>query len=429
MARLKQKAASGVRIATREARLKLPARREPYWVELVPGTAIGYMRGARDVSWFVRQRLAGKYAKQRLGTPDDYAPADGAVVLSYAQAVSLATNIQVDKREARPRHYGDGLTLNGVVDAYIEEQLAGKGSEKISQQMWDRHGRQSIGARLLTALAAPDLRRWHKDMLKKPPTVRGKVQAYDPADPDQLRSRKATANRVLTIVKAALNFVWRGHSTVKLPDDLPTWWAKVEPFPLGDDPPPRMLDEAEIRRLLNAAPVDLRDLLSGALMTGGRRGELTTLQARDYQPDHSLVRIYQHKTGKTLLQPLTGEGVQLFERLTAGKKPSELIFTRADGRNWSRDDVQKPMAAAVEAAKLEEVSFKTMRATYGKLLLLATQDIEMVAKALGHSDSRITRRHYAQYLPNEVASAIAKMPSLGLKQDTKVSRIGKKKAG
>ena len=220
-----------------------------------------------------------------------------------------------------------------------------------------------------------------------------------------------------------------GEGTVKLPADVSTWWAKVEPFELGDDPPPRMLEQDEIRRLLNAAPADLRDLLSGAFMTGGRRGELLTLQARDYDAEHGIVRLHQHKTGKTLLQPLTPEGEALFERLTAGKGPTDPIFTRADGNAWGPHDVTKPMAAAVEVAKLVDVSFKTTRATYGKLLLLATRDIEMVAKALGHSDSRITRRHYAAYLPSELGRAVAKMPKLGLLQDNKVSRIRGQTAG
>ena len=81
------------------------------------------------------------------------------------------------------------------------------------------------------------------------------------------------------------------------------------------------------------------------------------------------------------------------------------------------------MAAAVEAAKLEGVSFKTARATYGKLLLVATRDLELVAKALGHSDSRITRKHYARYLPSELARGVAKLPRLGVDTGTKVARL------
>ncbi|MEP6633044.1 MAG: site-specific integrase [Luteimonas sp.] len=228
---------------------------------------------------------------------------------------------------------------------------------------------------------------------------------------------------MFTIAKAALNYAWRND---KLPGGIPTFWIKVKPLELGEDPPPRMLELNEITRLLNAAQPDLRELLTAALMTGGRRGELFALQTRDYRSDNGTVRLYQSKTGKTLLQPLTPEGVAFFDRATTGKSAAESIFTRDNGQPWGRSDIVRPMRAAVEAANLDEVSFKTTRATYGKLLLQATKDIEMVAKALGHSDSRITRKHYAQYLPNEIAQAVAKMPSLGVMSGDNVSRIGKK---
>lgn len=411
------------RLETREARFKLAPRKEPYWRQIIPGTFLGYYRGARGSAWLVRQRAGDRYRAQRIGTPDDHANADGDVVLSYSQAVKLATATQLEERTPRPRHYGDGLTLDALLSVYFDAVLAGRGSEKIARQSYARHA-GAIGPRLVTALSADALRKWHRDLAAKPPTVRGKVQPFDPADQDQVRSRKATANRVLTIVKAALNFAWRED---KLPADVSPFWQKVEPFTLGDDPLPRMLEQAEITRLINACPPDLRDLVTGALMTGYRYSEGRRLLVRDFSPDHGTIRIYQSKTGKTLLQPLTPEGVKFFERVTSGRAPTETIFVRADGRQWSQSDVQKPMKAAAAAASLDDISFKVTRATYGKLLLLATRDIELVAKALGHSDSRITRKHYAQYLPSEVAAGVAMMPSLGITQDGKISRIREKR--
>lgn len=430
------------RISTRDARYKLRSRREPYWKELVPGTAVGYYKGERDVGWFVRQRTAGRYRKQRIGTPDDVRAADGDVVLTYRQAVERATGLQLEARQVIPRHYSDGQTLNTVLDDYLAGQLAGKGSESTARGAIARHVRDGIGQKLITAIDAAALRKWHRELAEKPPSrrrqdpaklarryalkkERRKSQAdqrniYDMADPANIRARRSTANRVLSIVKAALNFAWKND---QLPDGLPTYWIKVAPFALGEDPPPRMLERDEITRLLNAAPADLHELLTGALMTGARYGDLCRLQARHYLADDGLVRIAQSKTGKTLLQPLTSEGVALFDRLTAGRERSALIFTRADGSAWGKVDARRPMLAAVSAARLDDVSFKTTRATYGKLLLLATRDLEIVAKALGHSDSRITRKHYAQYLPSEIASAVAKLPALGIERDDSLRKL------
>lgn len=413
------------RLETREARLKLKPRKEPYWRQIIPGTFLGLYRGKRESAWILRQRIDGAYKASRLGTPDDYATADGSVVLSYAQAVKMATTTQAEERAPRPRHYSDGQTLNALLDEYFTHHLAGRGSELDSRRFWALHGAGGIGTKLVTAHSADSIRKWHKSLASKPPNNRGKAMPFDVTDPDQVRARKATANRILTILKAALNYAWRNE---KLPADLPTYWAKVSPFELGEDPTPRMLERDEITRMLNTAGPDLRALLTGALMTGARRGELCALQVRDYSPDQGSVRIHQTKTGKTLQQPLTAEGVEFFERLTVGRAAGDRIFTRADGQPWGGTDVPRMMRALVKAAKLDDVSFKTTRATYGKLLLLATKDIEMVAKALGHSDSRITRKHYAQYLPNEVARAVASMPSLGVNiGGNEISRIGKKR--
>lgn len=438
MARIKRKnERTGVRIDTAEARARLPVcTKDPHWVAITSGTALGYFKGEGEGTWWLRQRVGTRYAKQRIGIADDHVKADGQVVLSHAQAVTLAVTVKLAERKPEtPRHYADGRTLNDILDYYMDEHLAGRGSENITRLAINRHVRDGIGTKLVTALNADALRKWHKELVKKPPSKRTLQQregcpkryseadpekAFDPSDPDQMRKRKATANRTLTMVKAALNFAWRND---KLPADLPAFWQQVAPHPLGEEPEPRMLDQAEVKRLLNAARQDLRELLTGALMTGARYGELCALQVRDFDQEHGTVRIHQTKTGKTLLQPLTHEGAVFFDSLTAGRSPTAHIFRKADGTPWETGHATRPMKEAAAAAGLDDVSFKVTRATYGKLLLVATKDIEMVARALGHSDSRITRKHYARYLPSEVARAVAQLPALGIATDANVTRI------
>jgi hypothetical protein len=80
-----------------------------------------------------------------------------------------------------------------------------------------------------------------------------------------------------------------------------------------------------------------------------------------------------------------------------------------------------------DAVKQATVYMKTLTSNHPKFLLLATKDLELVAKALGHSDSRITRRHYAALLPSELAAGVAKLPALGIDPNSKISRLGKKR--
>lgn len=423
------------RFETTDARLRLKPRKEPYWRQIVPGTFLGLAKGSRASSWIVRQRQGSGYAAQRIGTPDDHASADGAVVLTYAQAVRKATEVQVEKREPAPRHYADGQTLNQIVEDYIQHRTETPGGRTgrvmsddnatATRQVWARYSGR-LGASLVTALDAKALRTWHTDIAKTPPTKRGKVLEFNPKDPEQVRARQQTANRVLTVVKAALTHARNSDS---LPDTLPDFWRRVLPFHIKDEALPRMMDTAEVTRLLNASPSDLRDLLMGALMTGARYGELAALLVSAYSSETGTVRISQGKTGKVLTQPLTTEGRRFFDRISAGRPGKDLMFRRLDGQAWTKSMAAKPVKVAAKNAGVPDVSFKATRATYGKLLLLATnKDIETVAKALGHSDSRITRKHYAALLPSEVAEGIAKLPSLGLEPDTKINKLNPKRA-
>jgi integrase len=175
-----------------------------------------------------------------------------------------------------------------------------------------------------------------------------------------------------------------------------------------------MLDRPEIARLLDASPADLRALLSAALATGARFGELVALRVRDFDPAHRRVTIHQTKTGKTMSQPLTAEGVALFTALARTRSGDAFLLVRSDGSPWGRHQQHRPMAEAAAQAGLPGVTFKTTRATYGKLLLLATKDLELVSRALGHADSRITREHYAALLPSDVERGVATLPALGL---------------
>lgn len=423
------------RLETRDARAKLKARKEPYWRQIVPGTFLGYAKGARGASWVARQRNAsGGYTAQRIGTPDDTSEPDDDVVLSYAQACKRAQSVQVELRAPIPRHYGHGRTLNDVFDGWFEwrktkpggrtGRLMTKGGIYNTDKAWGRYARETIGAKLVGSLDKDALADWHAGIANKPAVNRGKEMPFDRNNPDDVRARRATANRVLTIAKAALSWA---RDNGKLPDSLPDFWKRVKPFALGDDPIPRMLDQDEIKRLLNVCAPDFRQLVTAALMTGARYSELTSLRVRDFDNETETVRIHQHKTGKTLRQALTPEGARFFEATSAGRKATDVMFTRADGGAWEPSSQHRPMRDAVKKAELEDLSFKALRATYGKLLLLATKDIELVAKALGHSDSRVTRKHYAQLLPNEVAAGIAKLPALGIDTKSKVSRLTGKK--
>jgi|GEM_PF-2717476 len=416
---------------TQTKRAELAPRAEPYWHRDSPGIFLGYRKTTRGSRAWVAKRRNGKdYVEFHLGTPNDGPlKANGDDVLDYVQALHRLRTAplplrDVDGHQPKPkfkRHPGDGLTLNQCVEMFLDyrqehpggprNQVMTDKARKIAASLWNVHA-GDIGRQSAAATTAQQLKAWMFKVSKSYPQRRGH-RPFDPADPDHLRSRQSTANRLLTTVKAALNWAWREGM---LPDNSKDWWRAVQKFKLGQGRPPRMLSNDEIPQLVNACTsAPLRNLVLAALHCGARAGELRRLRVQDYSREFGTVRIYQSKTHKTLVQPLTSHGRRFFEEL-AGRRPAAdfLLLDEAD-KAWTAHSYKREFNAARDAAGFgPDVKFKTMRATYGKLLLLATGNLEIVAKALGHSDTKTTREHYAQYLPNEVADGIAKMAPLGV---------------
>ena len=105
------------RIETREARGRLKARKEPYWRQVHKGLAIGYYRGARSGSWNVRRTVNGRKVYQRIAKADDYADADGVIVLSYDQAVQRA----MASDRAKPATAEGKFTVSEAVVEYLND--------------------------------------------------------------------------------------------------------------------------------------------------------------------------------------------------------------------------------------------------------------------------------------------------------------------
>jgi integrase len=114
-------------------------------------------------------------------------------------------------------------------------------------------------------------------------------------------------------------------------------------------------------------------------------------------------------------------GVRLFTRATAGKRPDEWIFARADGGRWGASQQARPLAEACTQAGLEPTTFHDLRRTYGARLAVKGVPMAVIAEALGHADERITRKHYAHLSPSYVADTVrSSVSGLGIVSDDNV---------
>ena len=177
----------------------------------------------------------------------------------------------------------------------------------------------AFGDKPVADLNSAMLREWHQKLAAAPAKLRTGAKAKLPnvrkaETDDHVRARRATANRVLTVLKAALNLAYReGHLSS---DDA---WRRVKPFGKVDAPRIRYLTDPECVRLANACDPALRGLVSAGLVTGCRYGELTRLVASDFDEQAGLIHIRQAKSGKPRTVPLTDEGRVLFPLSPRGR--------------------------------------------------------------------------------------------------------------
>ena len=214
-------------------------------------------------------------------------------------------------------------------------------------------------------------------------------------DEDSRRSRRATANRLLTILKAALNRAWQDG---QVPSDEA--WRKTRPFRGADAARVRWLSIEEATRLLNACAPDFRRLVRGALLTGCRYGELGRLEVGDFDAGSGTVLIRESKSGRPRRIPLDDEGLAFFRAVTAGRAGRERVFLRDDGKGWAKDWQHRPIADASAAAGLDPpATFHVMRHTFASLRVMAGMPLPAVAAVLGHATVAMVEKHYGHLAP------------------------------
>jgi integrase len=148
-------------------------------------------------------------------------------------------------------------------------------------------------------------------------------------------------------------------------------------------------------------------------------GELVRLTVGQFQ--ETRLEVSAGKTGKSRFVSLTTQGVAVFKKLVKGRSPDAPMLPNAEMNSWSRMQIARAMRAAVAAAQLEtSAQFYDLRRSYGSLLANAQANDATIAHALGHADTRMTRRHYAHLLDSVVAAELqAKLPTFKARRSRK----------
>lgn len=409
---------------SRSRRAQLSLRHAPYWVGIGErGKCVGYRRAQewQPGVWLARLYAEGRWIQHRLGFADDHDAADGRRVLTLLQAKEKALTWFPAARseaegESRPR--GKYKVHDALADYFADQRREGRKEPNVrrSECSANAHIEPILGDVAVERLTIGRIKKWMGDLAALPARKRrrkGTDVAYrpEPETEDERRGRRDSVNRVLTILKAALN---GGVKNGRVPVANAFAWREVKPFAKTDKARTRILTVDEQRSILESCDEDFARLVRGGLYCGARYGELTQALVRDYDQASQKLYIPQEiaKNGKPRHIELDREAKRFFDGIATDRQPDEPLFLRR-GLPWGKSEQARAMQTACKGAGFAPEPFYTLRHTCAARWLKAGLPMAYVAAQLGNSVA-ICEKYYGHIEPGHIAKVVDRLPAVGL---------------
>lgn len=128
---------------------------------------------------------------------------------------------------------------------------------------------------------------------------------------------------------------------------------------------------------------ELFNLVTLAVNTGMRKGELMGLEWHNIDLKNSAIHIYASKSGKPRPIPINKQAMEVL--LSIRKLPCSSKLFESDHR--------QAYILALEAAGIKDANFHTLRHTFASHFMMCGGNIYALAKILGHSNIKMTERY------------------------------------
>jgi len=205
-----------------------------------------------------------------------------------------------------------------------------------------------------------------------------------------------SCNRYISTLKAWLNFAVRRKYTFINP---------IKDFKKYRIPqnPPKFLDQAETKRILDAAKdTRLYAPILAAFYTGMRKKEIFTLEWPDIDFARDVITV-KNKDG-FLTKSKKFRIVPLHHLL----KEFLLPLQKDSGRCFDETNFKHSFPDIIEKAKLRDVGFHHFRHTFASRLAISGVDLYTIAQVLGHSSIAVTQQ-YAHLTKDYIKASVEKL--------------------
>jgi integrase len=346
--------------------------------------------------------------QKSLGAADDFLPADGATCYSYDQARARAIEWfpsalhQVTGLVPIRR----GYTVKDACQDYMHILEGRSRSAYEIGTMVKKNILPFLGGVLVEKLTRSRIENWLLTLVEKP--RRKPRNGLDPQCDEAVRRRKDTANRNLTVLRAALG---RSLMDGKVACNGLAW-RLVRSFKGVGQARTRILSDEESRKLVSACSADFKLLVQAALFSGARYSEIARLRVDDFDQNSGTLLIAVSKSDKSRRIFLDSEARSFFVHVSSHRSFEEAMFT-SNGNTWAKSSAKGRMAEAARLAKIGAVTFHELRHTAASRWARLGLTLAEIAAQLGHADIRMTQR-YAHLCQQTLADKIRSMPPLGI---------------
>lgn len=180
----------------------------------------------------------------------------------------------------------------------------------------------------------------------------------------------------------------------------------------------KAMSPEQVKRLLAAAEPDSWLLLTTAIFTGLRRGELLALQWGDLDLEQARITVQRSLWKGKFIGPKTKNAIrrvdlapQLVRAFREAKPPGpidairgQLVFSSQNGTPIDPDNlVYRRFKPALRRAELPDFRFHDLRHTYASLMIAAGEHPKAIQQALGHASITTTLDQYGHLLPGAFA--------------------------
>jgi integrase len=366
---------------SRNARLKLAPRGEPYWKEVERGVHIGYRRrpDGKAGTWAVREFANGKYKIDRVGVADDLSDSDGKLILSFWQAVEA-----IRKRTAQlgaVRHDDAPTartTIREALDVY-EADLKVRGGDVTSVARVRLHGEKLL-SKAVGLVTANDLKTWRNG----------------------LRSSLSigSVNRVASALRAALNAVADSDEKAS----RHAWEVGLKAVSDGEISARNVIvADGQIVKIVAASyGIDAAFglLIEVAATTGARIGQIARITVGDLQAARVMIPTSKKGQGKKArLIPVAIPAALVLKLKAAGKgrAANDVLLVKTDGEPWGKSTHNRRFAEAVERAGFDPDVITANALRHSSIVRMIRKNIPLRIVAVTHDTStKMIEQHYSR---------------------------------